>query len=44
MLRSLAAMFAALILMTPPAAAQIGATAFGGYSVSEGFDNQVTGE
>lgn len=33
-----------LFLVTPPALAQIGATVFGGYSVSEGLDNQITGE
>jgi Outer membrane protein beta-barrel domain len=36
--------FAWLLLVMPPAAAQIGASVFGGYSVSEGLDNQVTGE
>ena len=36
--------FAWLLLVMPPVAAQIGASVFGGYSVSEGLDNQVTGE
>ena len=44
MLRFLAATVAGLFLMLPPASAQIGATIFGGYSVSEGLDNQITGE
>jgi hypothetical protein len=36
--------FAWLLLVMPPVAAQIGASVFSGYSVSEGLDNQVTGE
>ena len=33
-----------LLLLAPPALAQVSATAFGGYAVSEGIDNDVTGE
>ncbi len=36
--------FAFLILLAPPALAQVSLTAFGGYSVSEGIDNDTTGE
>ena len=44
MLRVLIAAFAGLFLLIAPAAAQIGVSVFGGYSVSEGLDNQITGE
>jgi hypothetical protein len=40
----LVATFVWLFLVMPPAVAQIGGTIFGGYSFSEGLDNQVTGE
>lgn len=39
-----AAMAALLSLTAPPAFAQISATAFGGYAVSEGIDNDTSGE
>ena len=36
--------FVGLLLFAPLAVAQVGATLFGAYSVSESFDNQTTGE
>jgi hypothetical protein len=38
------AAFALLILLAPPALAQVSVTVFGGYAVSEGIDNDTTGE
>ena len=38
------ATFAFLILLAPPALAQVSVTVFGGYAVSEGIDNDTTGE
>jgi hypothetical protein len=40
----LPAICAFLILLAPPALAQVSVTAFGGYAVSEGIDNDTTGE
>lgn len=40
----LPAIIAFLILLAPPALAQVSVTAFGGYSVSEGIDNATSGE
>lgn len=39
-----AATIAVLFLLASPAVAQVGATAFGGYAVSEGIDNDTSGE
>ena len=39
-----AALALLLMLLTPPALAQFSATAFGGYAISEGIDNDTTGE
>ena len=36
--------FVFLILLAPPALAQVSVTVFGGYSVSEGIDNATSGE
>ena len=33
-----------LIVLAPPAFAQVSVTVFGGYAVSEGIDNDTTGE
>jgi hypothetical protein len=33
-----------LVLLAPPAISQVGVTAFGGYAVSEGIENDATGE
>lgn len=38
------AAFALLILLAQPALAQVSVTIFGGYAVSEGIDNDTTGE
>ena len=35
---------ALLLLTVPPALAQVSGTVFGGYAVSEGFENDITGE
>lgn len=33
-----------LLLLAPPALAQVSVTGFGGYAVSEGFENDISGE
>lgn len=38
------ATIAALFLLASPAVAQVSVTAFGGYAVSEGIDNDISGE
>lgn len=38
------AAIALLVLLAPPALAQVSATVFGGYSVSEGIDNDASGK
>ena len=40
----LSATVSLLLLLAPPAFAQVSATIFGSYSVSEGIENQTTGE